>query len=60
MVKSKRTSLSKQAIRYMTLCNLLEGMWMLENPWEVDLEDLPPVTSPQARKIALFIEELFV
>jgi hypothetical protein len=35
-------------------------MWMLENPWEVDLEDLPPVTSPQARKIALFIEELFV
>jgi len=55
----KRTNKQEEATRFMTLCNLLETMWAMKKPWEVDTEELIPFTSPQARRIAGFIEELF-
>lgn len=48
--------------RFMILCNLIEALWekrMDEDYFNVDLENLPPATSSQARRIALFIERLF-
>lgn len=62
MARVKRVTkaeLEKHADRYMVLCNLLETMWALKKPWEVDLKDLVPMTSPQARKIANFIDDLY-
>jgi Recombination endonuclease VII len=53
---------AKTVQRYATLCNLIEAIWIKRNDedyYNVDLEDLPPLTSPQARRIATFIEELF-
>jgi hypothetical protein len=49
------------AERYMILCNI-EAIWLKRNDpdyYDVDLENLPRLTSPQARRIATFIEELF-
>ena len=48
--------------RYTTLCNLIEALWMKRNDekyYEIDLKHLPSITSPEARKIATFIEELY-
>jgi len=50
------------AHRYMVLCNLIEAIWakrLDRDYYNIDLTDLPPFTSPQARRIATFIEELF-
>lgn len=52
----------KQAKRYTTLCQLIEAFWMKRHDsdyYDVDLNQLPPLTSPQARRIAAFIESLF-
>ena len=45
---------------YMTLCNLIEAMWLKRNDkdyYDIDTANLPPMTSPQARKLATFIME---
>jgi hypothetical protein len=51
-----------QSARYAVLCKLIEAIWLKredDDYYEIDLENLPPLTSPQARKIATFIEKLF-
>lgn len=48
------------AERYTIICNLIEALWFKrkdEDYYNVDLENLPNLTSPQARKIANFIIE---
>jgi hypothetical protein len=50
------------ANRFMTLCNLFEGIWLQrQDPdyYDVDLDNLPALTSPQARRLATFVEGLF-
>ena len=45
---------------YMTVCNLIEAMWLKRNDkdyYNIDTTNLPPMTSPQARKLATFIME---
>ena len=63
MKKKLVTSIqTKEAIRYMTLCNLIETIWLNKDDkeyYEVDFKDLAPFTSPQARKIASFIDSLY-
>lgn len=44
--------------KYTTICNLIEALWIKrkdEDYYNVDVENLPNLTSPQARKIANFI-----
>jgi hypothetical protein len=63
MSKIKETEVEKLAERYGILCNLIEAIWLKKDDpdyYDIDLENLPPLTSPQARKIALFIENLFL
>jgi hypothetical protein len=48
--------------RYMVLCNLIETLWFQRKDkdfYEVDFNNLAPFTSPQARKIASFIDDLY-
>jgi hypothetical protein len=48
----------KFAEKFATICNLIEAIWLkrkAKDYYEINLEDLPPLTSPQARKIAGFI-----
>jgi hypothetical protein len=52
----------ENAERYMTLCNLFEAIWLKRqdaNYYDIDLNNLPAVTSPQARELATFVESLF-
>ena len=45
---------------YMTLCNLIEAMWLKRNDkdyYNIDTTNLPRMSSPQARKLADFIME---
>jgi len=53
---------SKDAIRYMKLCNLIETLWMNRQSkkyYDIQLDDLVLLTSPQARRIATFIDNLY-
>jgi hypothetical protein len=50
---------SKRAIRYAKLCNLVETLWWHRDDFEPDFDDLLPFTSPQARRVASYIESLF-
>jgi hypothetical protein len=48
------------AEKYMIICNLIEAIWQKrkdDNYYDVDLNNLPNLTSPQARKIATFITD---
>ncbi len=48
--------------RYMILCNLIEAIWLKradKNYYDIDLDDLPAMTSPQARRVATFIDNLY-
>jgi hypothetical protein len=57
MTKQQR---EQYAEKYTTLCNLIEALWLKRldaDYYKVDLENLPNLTSPQARKIAMFIME---
>ena len=50
--------------RYSVLCNLIETIWekrLDDDYYNIDVDNLPEprMTSPQARKIATFIESLF-
>ncbi len=57
-----RNNQTKDAMRYMQLCNLIETLWMnrrSKDYYDVDLTDLVPFTSPQARRIATFIDNLY-
>ena len=50
------------AERYTIICNLIEALQLKrkdEDYYNLDLENLPNLTSPQARKIANFIVETF-
>lgn len=47
------------AYRYMILCNLLESMWHSKKPHKVNLHDLTPLTSDDARRVAAFIDDLY-
>lgn len=52
----------KEAERYMTLCNLIETIWARsedEDYYDIDFDKLIPFTSPQARRIASFIDDLY-
>jgi hypothetical protein len=43
---------------YTTICNLIEAIWLKRNDkdyYNIDTTNLPPLTSPQARKLATFI-----
>jgi hypothetical protein len=47
-----------RAEKFGILCSLIEGIWLKrddEDYHDVDLDCLPPLTSPQARRIAYFI-----
>jgi hypothetical protein len=60
MTKKK---LDKQAEIYMTLCNLFEAIWLKRRSktyYEINTNNLPPMTSPQARKLATFVFDLFL
>jgi len=51
-----------EAARYMILCNLIETLWVQsdeKNYYDIDFKNLAPFTSPQARKIATFIDDLY-
>jgi len=53
---------NKDAIRYMKLCNLIETLWCNRKSkkyYEIDFDDLVPLTSPQARRIATYIDALY-
>jgi hypothetical protein len=43
--------------KYMTLCNLIETLWVVDPSEKIDFDNLLPMTSPQARRIATFIVE---
>ena len=47
------------ATRYAILCNLIETIWADPNDYEPDFDELIPFTSPQARRVASFIESLY-
>ena len=52
----------KEAIRFTKVCNLIETLWaqrLEDNYYDVDFDDLLPMTSPQARKIAGFVDDLY-
>lgn len=61
--KSRTLHVDKNATlaeRYTTICNLIEAIWFKrkdEDYYNIDLENLPNLTSPQSRKIANFIME---
>lgn len=53
-------NIDEVAERYTIICNLIEALWLKrkdEDYYNVDLQNLPNLTSPQARKIANFIIE---
>jgi hypothetical protein len=53
---------SNDAARYAILCNLIETIWAQsedEDYYDIDFDELIPFTSPQARRIASFIESLY-
>jgi hypothetical protein len=62
MSKERRAMNKKQtADKYMKLCNLFEALWLKRNDtdyYDIDLDNLPPLTSPQARRLATFVFEL--
>jgi hypothetical protein len=44
--------------QYTTMCNLIEAIWLKKDDkdyYNIDLENLPSMTSPQVRTSALFI-----
>jgi hypothetical protein len=46
--------------QYMVLCNLIEALWLKRldaDYYDVDLGNLPEMTSPQARRVAKFIAD---
>lgn len=48
------------AEKYTTICNLVEAMWLKRTDndyYNIDLQNLPAMTSPEARRIANFIFE---
>jgi hypothetical protein len=45
--------------RYTLMCNLIEAIWLADNLNTLDLNDLPPLTSDGARRIASFIEDVY-
>jgi hypothetical protein len=48
--------------RYTILCNLFEAIFLKrldKDYYNIDVENLPSLTSPQARKLASFVESLF-
>jgi hypothetical protein len=50
--------------RYTLMCNLIEAIWLAaksdeDNLNALDLNDLPPLTSDGARRIASFIEDVY-
>jgi hypothetical protein len=52
----------REAERYMILCTLIETMWVNRAKkyyYKVDYARLVPLTSPQAREIAAFINSLY-
>jgi hypothetical protein len=52
----------KEAERYMILCNLIETIWAQSSDkdyYDIDFDNLIPFTSPQARRIASFIDDLY-
>lgn len=52
----------RDAARYDILCRLIETIWANraeDKYWKVDYTNLLPLTSPQAREVASFIESLF-
>lgn len=51
----------KRAEQYTILCNLFEALWIKRRDkdyYDIDTDDLPPLTSPQARKLASFVFEV--
>lgn len=55
---TREEKLDIYAEKYMVICNLIEAIWLKKDAkdyYDIDLQDLPPLTSPQARKIASFI-----
>jgi hypothetical protein len=60
-MKKKQPKEEKRAEQYMTICNLFEALWLQrrsKNYYDVDTDNLPPLTSPQARKLAAFVFEV--
>ena len=54
--------LERVAERYGILCSLIETMWVnraKKDYYKVDYTRLMPLTSPQAREIAAFIDSLY-
>ena len=48
--------------RYTKLCSLFEAIWLKrsdEDYYDIDTENLPAMTSPQAFKLATWVLDLF-
>lgn len=51
------------AKRYATLCHVIEAIWLKRKDKdyrEIDFENLPWLMSPESKKIADFIEDLYI
>jgi len=62
MTKRSKNSQIDNAGRYTTVCTSSRPIWQkrLDNDYyDIDLEDSPALTSPHARRIASFIEDLY-
>ena len=61
-IKPSKRFTRTEVLRYAILCNLIETIWARSRDkdfYNIDFHDLLPMTSPQARRIATFIEELY-
>ena len=66
MAKNNGKTLDREVTRYSILCNLIEAIWLQRRAkkyYDIDLDAVLAgeinLTSPQARKIATFIDELY-